>query len=196
MKTSPEKSNSVANSKDRQLFQQLANGKYNALMVLHQKFYGPLCRFGSMFEENNLIVEEKVADVFIDLWSKRHQLENIEQPKAYMYIMARNKLLRTAKSERSLDRFHDYSRESTLQQPSYEDELIDQEQNRINQKKIAMVLAKVPQRSRRVFEMSRIEGFKYKEIAELLGISYRTVEQHVANAMKTIKENITNQSNA
>lgn len=178
-----------------QLFQQLAKGKYDALMVLHQKFYRPLCRFGSMFEENNLIVEEKVADVFIDLWSKRHQLENIEQPKAYMYIMARNKLLRTAKSERLMDRFHDYPRVSNLQQPSYEDELIDQEQNRINQKKIAMVLAKVPQRSRRVFEMSRIEGFKYKEIAELLGISYRTVEQHVANAMKTIKENITNQSN-
>lgn len=195
MKTSSEKSKPVANSTEYQLFQQLAKGKYDALMVLHQKFYRPLCRFGSMFEENNLIVEEKVADVFIDLWSKRHQLENIEQPKAYMYIMARNKLLRTAKSERSLDRFHDYPRVSNLQQPSYEDELIDQEQNRINQKKIAMVLAKVPQRSRRVFEMSRIEGFKYKEIAELLGISYRTVEQHVANAMKTIKENITNQSN-
>jgi len=143
-----------------------------------------------MFEQNSLIVEEKVADVFIELWSRRHTLAEVEFPKAYLYIMARNKLLRTNKSERLLTRIQDNFNYSNFKQPSYEEELIIKEEAQINRERISRVLKNVPERSRRVFEMSRIEGFKYKEIAEILSISSRTVEQHVAITMKTIKQNL------
>lgn len=184
--SSPRKDN-----QDRQLFAQLEKGKYEALILLHQKFYRPLCRFGAMFEQNTLIIEEKIADVFIELWNRRDTLSGVEHPKAYMYMMARNKLLRTAKGEKRLTPIHDNLDYSNAEQPSREEELIDQEEKQINQRRIANVLQKVPERSRRVFEMSRVEGFKYSEIAEILGISYRTVEQHVAITMKTIKNHLT-----
>ena len=189
MKTSARPS-SRKESNDLHLFSQIQEGKHEALISIHQKFYRPLCRFGAMFEQNSLIVEEKVADVFIELWSRRHTLAEVEFPKAYLYIMARNKLLRTNKSERLLTRIQDNFNYSNFKQPSYEEELIIKEEAQINRERISRVLKNVPERSRRVFEMSRIEGFKYKEIAEILSISSRTVEQHVTITMKTIKQNL------
>ena len=189
MKTS-ERHSTQKEPNDLHLFSQIQEGKHEALICIHQKFYRPLCRFGAMFEQNSLIVEEKVADVFIELWSRRHTLAEVEFPKAYLYIMARNKLLRTNKSERLLTRIQDNFNYSNVKQPSYEEELILKEEAQINRERISSVLKNVPERSRRVFEMSRIEGFKYKEIAEILSISSRTVEQHVTITMKTIKQNL------
>ena len=189
MKTS-ERPSTQKEPNDLHLFSQIQEGKHEALICIHQKFYRPLCRFGAMFEQNSLIVEEKVADVFIELWSRRHTLAEVEFPKAYLYIMARNKLLRTNKSERLLTRIQDNFNYSNVKQPSYEEELILKEEAQINRERISSVLKNVPERSRRVFEMSRIEGFKYKEIAEILSISSRTVEQHVTITMKTIKQNL------
>ena len=189
MKTS-ERPSTQKEPKDLHLFSQIQEGKHEALIRVHQKFYHPLCRFGAMFERNSLIVEEKVADVFIELWSKRHSLSEVRYPKAYLYIMARNKLLRTNKSESLLTRIQDNINYSNVKQPSYEEELILKEEAQINRERISSVLKNVPERSRKVFEMSRIEGFKYKEIAEILSISSRTVEQHVAITMKTIKQNL------
>lgn len=191
MKTSPQRrSPKKKESRDHELFEQLAKGDYEALLQLHQKFYRPLCRFGARFETNHPIVEEKVADIFIELWSRRDLLSRVEHPIAYLYVMARNRLLRTQKQEVPLSRIQDNIRYSQGEESSREDEMIRQEEIQLLRKRISKVLMKVPKRSRRVFEMSRIEGFKYKEIAEILGISYRTVEQHVAITMKTIKNNL------
>ena len=45
----------------------------------------------------------------------------------------------------------------------------------------------VPEKSRQVFEMSRLDGLKYREISEILGISIKTVENHMAHALKVIR---------
>jgi RNA polymerase sigma-70 factor (ECF subfamily) len=53
---------------------------------------------------------------------------------------------------------------------------------------ISAILKHVPIKSRQVFELSRIDGLKYKEIAELLNISSKTVESHIVLAMRQIRE--------
>lgn len=40
--------------------------------------------------------------------------------------------------------------------------------------------------------MNRIDGKKYKEIAELLGISQKAVEKRMSGALKTLKAQIEN----
>src|SRR3546814_252483 len=40
---------------------------------------------------------------------------------------------------------------------------------------------------KQVFEMSRIEGLKHKEIALKLGVSQNTVKKHIADALRTIR---------
>ena len=52
---------------------------------------------------------------------------------------------------------------------------------------IDLALNKLPQQCRRVFDLSRIEGLKYREIAEYLNISVKTVESHMYKALAILR---------
>ncbi|EQB08019.1 sigma-70 family RNA polymerase sigma factor [Novosphingobium lindaniclasticum] len=49
-------------------------------------------------------------------------------------------------------------------------------------------LDRLSPRSREIFLMHRLDGLKYREIAEHLGISMSAVEKHVAKAMQSLSE--------
>jgi RNA polymerase sigma-70 factor (ECF subfamily) len=55
---------------------------------------------------------------------------------------------------------------------------------------VEKTLSSMPEKVRRIFEMSRFEGLKYKEIAERLLISIKTVEANMGKALKLFRENI------
>jgi RNA polymerase sigma-70 factor (ECF subfamily) len=59
------------------------------------------------------------------------------------------------------------------------DEILDARQ-RLNA--VQAVLSRLNPRSRQVLLMHRVEGLRYREIAERLGISESAVEKHVAKA--------------
>ena len=52
---------------------------------------------------------------------------------------------------------------------------------------IQETLSSLPPQCRKVFELSRIQEMKNKEIAEELNISVRTVEGHISKGIKTFK---------
>jgi RNA polymerase sigma-70 factor (ECF subfamily) len=52
------------------------------------------------------------------------------------------------------------------------------------------LLAILPEQQRKIFMMSRHDGFSNQEIAEKLEISIRTVENQIYRASKFIKENL------
>jgi RNA polymerase sigma-70 factor (ECF subfamily) len=55
------------------------------------------------------------------------------------------------------------------------------------EKCISNALDKLPDRCREIFIMSRIEGKKYREIAEELKLSIHTVENQMAIALKKLR---------
>tara|TARA_B000000441_G_C21709081_1_gene331245 strand:- start:629 stop:1222 length:594 start_codon:yes stop_codon:yes gene_type:complete len=182
-------SNPNALKEDLDLFQQISQGQYAALELLFNKYYNALCRFGLSYQKDINIIEEKVSDVFILLWNKRKELNQIEKPKSYIYVIAKNSLKKPAKSHLifSIDT---QQQRNILFSPSTEDEIIDKEQKEINAQIIQSILNSIPKKSRKIFELSRIDGFKYHEISEIMDISPRTVENHIALAMKYISKGL------
>jgi len=71
--------------------------------------------------------------------------------------------------------------------PCIEQEIIAQEQSEMYVRKIQEILDHIPKKSRQIFEMSKLDELKYKEISEILGVSVKTVESHMAIALKTIR---------
>jgi DNA-directed RNA polymerase specialized sigma24 family protein len=51
---------------------------------------------------------------------------------------------------------------------------------------IEQAINQLPPKTKLVFQMAKIEGLKYKEIAEILGISVNTIDNHIANAIKKL----------
>jgi len=48
-------------------------------------------------------------------------------------------------------------------------------------------LNELPEQCRTVFQLSRFEDLKYKDIAEKLDISVKTVENHMVKALKILR---------
>jgi RNA polymerase sigma-70 factor (ECF subfamily) len=55
------------------------------------------------------------------------------------------------------------------------------------QDKIQKALKNLPAQCRQVFELSRFEELKYREIADQLGISIKTVETHMGKALRVMR---------
>jgi RNA polymerase sigma-70 factor (ECF subfamily) len=55
---------------------------------------------------------------------------------------------------------------------------------------VRAAIAELPPRCREVFELSRVRGLKYSEIAEALGISIKTVETQMGRALKGLRERL------
>jgi len=54
--------------------------------------------------------------------------------------------------------------------------------------KMDQEVGRLPDQCRRVFKLIKEEGFKYKDVAEILNISPRTVETQLFRAMKRLNE--------
>lgn len=64
-----------------------------------------------------------------------------------------------------------------------QDEILEM-RNRLHH--IEQCLAELPARTRLIFEMHRLDGLKYREIASILQISQSTVEKNIARAAASL----------
>ena len=92
--------------------------------------------------------------------------------------------LRKAKREMPLDERWAESQVQSHDSPS--EELDAKELNAV----ILYTLQKLPERTRQIFNMSRFQGLKYKEIAEKLSISVKTVEANMGKALKALRASL------
>jgi RNA polymerase sigma-70 factor (ECF subfamily) len=58
--------------------------------------------------------------------------------------------------------------------------------------KLEKALSKLSESQRIAFLMNRIDGKKYKEIAEILNISVKAVEKRIHNALLNLRKEIEN----
>ncbi len=58
------------------------------------------------------------------------------------------------------------------------------------EKAVRAAIAGLPDRCRQVFELSRMQGLKYAEIAATLGISVKSVETHIGRALRVLRDRL------
>src|SRR5690606_24285323 len=67
----------------------------------------------------------------------------------------------------------------------------EKEDNELTERRIQRLketIDTLPYRCKRILEMNKIEGLKYREISEILGISVKTVESQMRIAFQKIRE--------
>jgi len=167
------------------LFKRVERGEKKALNKLFEKYYVPLCHFVDTFIKEEAQTEEIVTDIFLMLWTKRKKLKISINFRAYLYSSARNSALAFLRKKKVyFENIEDLQQEIHLHPEVLQK--IDCPELKIQVDKI---LEKIPTKSRKVLLMHRIDGFKYKEIAEKLDISIKTVENHMGKAIRILKEN-------
>jgi RNA polymerase sigma-70 factor (ECF subfamily) len=58
------------------------------------------------------------------------------------------------------------------------------------QEKIELAIQQLPEQCQKIFRLCKIDGMKYKEIADELGISIKTVENQMGKALKILRKSL------
>lgn len=134
--------------------------------------------------KSEYLAEEVVQLSFIKLWKYRKSLNPSLAFSTQLYRIATTTLIDQLRKQ-SLSQGLIVSLEKT-DIPSEEDFFTTNSAKEM-QAKLQTAMQTLPPVRRKVFEMSRIEGLSYKEIAQRLSISTKTVEHHISKALKAIR---------
>ena len=150
---------------------------------LFRGLFKPLCGFAMKFTGDLDAAKNVVHEVFIQVWEKFDSLPADTNYKSYFYTAVRNRCLNYIRDKKKFVAIENVS-EHQLTEINSTLETSELEQ------KIEAAISSLPEKCRMVFEMNRIEGLKYAEIAEKLNISIKTVEAQMSKALGVMKEHL------
>jgi RNA polymerase sigma-70 factor (ECF subfamily) len=151
---------------------------------VYMRYYPALNRYAYLMVKDGDVAEDMVHNVFLKLVESEVALNNPAYQKAYLYRSVYNECLNHIKHQQIRKGYQN-------EKNSYPEEIADTDEASIQHKELKQTIAKaldlLPEQCRRVFQLSRYEELKYKEIADLLGISVNTVEKHMVKALKRLR---------
>ncbi|WP_159517001.1 RNA polymerase sigma factor [Sunxiuqinia indica] len=169
---------------DSAIFAQISQGDQKALELLYERYYHPLCNFAFSFLKSVDYTEEVVSDVFLAVWLKRDTLSIKSSIKSYLFAAVRNHSVNFLKTQKKyfeeIERyeFRNNYNEDADAHLTYAETL----------QQVEMIIDKLPPQRRAIFILNRMEGMKYKEIADLLAISVNTVQKQMTEAVKHVTQ--------
>jgi RNA polymerase sigma-70 factor (family 1) len=168
----------------QQLQLQIARGDQRSFEDLYRLFFARLFNFALLYVHKREIAEEVVNDVMINVWNKQQSLQEVQNLETYLFSAVRNQSLNYLSKYSTYhivsDTGHAQGAIINLNDP--EKQLEWKEINfRLNQ-----AIDKLPEQCRMVFKLIKEEGFRYKQVAEILNISPRTVETQLFRAIKKL----------
>ncbi len=165
------------------------DNEVKAFEIVFKSHYVKLTLFANRFLNDIDVSEEIVSEALTVLWEKRDTIASSSNITAYLYKMVQNKCMNYIKHLKIENEYVNYMIRNKLidELPEH---LTDPYQEKELSVQIRMAINSLPERCRQVFEMSRFEYLKNREIAERLNISQKTVERQITIALEKLRRSL------
>ena len=158
----------------------ISRGDEEAFEELYHLYYDPIFRYIRYRNNSNEETKDLVQEVFARLWSHRERLVPGKSIKSYLYRTASNLLIdKYRKNSHRLT----YLRELTERNTNTEKDM----DNRLT---LLKAIESLPPKEKSVVVLSKFQGLKYEEIAEVCDISVKTVEGRMTRAFKRLRKEL------
>lgn len=142
-----------------------------------------LAAYALMIVKDPAAAEEIVQQVFFRLWEQKDEVVRQDTVATYLYRAVHNTCLNYLKHARVREGYKSHVH-LTSSETGHD---TDHAALRELREKIDEALNDLPEQCRTIFQMSRYEDMKYRDIAEKLGISVKTVENQLGKALKILR---------
>jgi RNA polymerase sigma-70 factor (ECF subfamily) len=126
--------------------------------------------------------KDKVQEAFVKLWENCAKVSP-DKAKSFVFTTANNLMLNDVAHQKVVLKHHQTKPKTyTNENPEFlmlESEYMD---------KLQKALSNLTEAQREAFMMNRIEGKRFKEIAEILGISTKAVEKRIYGALEKLRK--------
>jgi RNA polymerase sigma-70 factor, ECF subfamily len=162
---------------------------------LYKDFYIPLCTYAFRITRNKEISEEIVQDTFLKMWEHKEILSSVNSLPGYLFRAVRNNCLNHLKHLTIIHKYEDFYSQMLADAEEYlaitqengQSILISKE----FEKQVYDAIEKLPEQCRHIFKLSRFEGLKNNEIADVKGITINTVQKQISIALEKLREMLT-----
>jgi len=169
---------------DSRLVRNIQSGDEEAFRELYDRFAERIFYFSLRYVKNREDAEGVTQDIFLKIWENRQTLNPDLSLNAYIFTITKNTLFNKNRKRINEQAYLEYLKRHL-------DRCYDKTENDIllNEVKncIDLAMEQLPEKRRRIFQMSRFECLSYQEISTRLNISVRTVETHLRLAMKSVR---------
>lgn len=172
------------NINDRDTINALKKGDKSVYTTIYKAYYDKLCRYCFSLSNDDKQVEDIVQDVLIDLWTRREKLNIKTSLNSYLYRAVHNKYIDLYRKE---TRKHSLINELRIE-AIVELEGLEKDSIEVQLSALQKIIDQLPQKRKEIFILSKLNNYKYREIAEMRNISERTVETQIRKAMMTIRK--------
>lgn len=161
-------------------------GEEQAFHEIYIRYWKKLYDIAFRKIQSSKVAEELTQDIFLKLWEGRKSLK-IEQLNLYLFASVRNAVINHYRTTFIHEKFVDYaayqynkSDSSTEHQIELND-LMATIQEQLNE---------MPEKTRHIFTLNRLQYQSVKEISLKLNVPERTVEYHISQAVKVLKTHL------
>ncbi len=158
--------------------------------TLYAQYSGRIFHFAMGYLKSEAEAEELVQDVFIRLWEKKESLLPEKNLRAYLYKITVNCIYDLIRKKNVQQAFFDFLSEKNYAGEDTWNEVVFNDMLR----QIDELMKEMPLQQRRIFVLSKLEGFSNDEIAGKLNLSKRTVENQLYRAVAFLKVRIHSES--
>lgn len=170
--------------KDVDLWSAIRNNDATAFSVLFERYWKRLFYAAYNYTKNQELSEEVVHDVFLNVWTRRQELE-IQNFENFLTRAVRYQIYNHQRAAKLTVVHTDFA--------AFEDSrsVVNQGDEKIQEQELKTELyhhlSQLPKRCQTIFQMSKLDHLSNQEIADELGISKRSVENQLALALKHLR---------
>lgn len=167
------------------LAQRLKIGDLKAYNFLMDTYYRKLCAYAFTLSKDYAKAEDIVQNVFVEVWTKRKNMNTDLSIKSYLYKSVYNGFI---------DQYRKNKPVIYLEKKYLEaiDQVVDEEHDNFEEllRLVHIEIDRLPSKCKRIFLLNKQDGLTHVEISEHLDISIKTVEGHMTRAFKILGEKL------
>lgn len=163
---------------DEKLTELIRKGDPHAFKELYFKYYNSLYRYAYYRIYSVETTRDLIQELFSRVWHNRNSLDPNKSIKSYLYRSLTNIIINHSELKSSQNvSLSNVSEDSSSTQNDFDSEI-----------DLRTAVDQLSEKLKSVYLMSRVEGYKYSEIAEILNISVKAVEKRMTKALKILRE--------
>lgn len=174
---------------DQEIVSLIHIGNESVFQYLYKQYYQAMYTVAFYILKDDYAAKSVISDIFTKIWERRDSFQINGSVRSYLIVSIRNLSINYLKQKYIRDKIGYGDLKSPLLLISDETpigQILEQE----SVENIRNMLSSLPEQTKEVFWLSRVEGLKYQEIAERMALSPNTVKYHITRALNILREKL------